>query len=202
MNIIEKALSVYDTYLRSTEGPKVSESEWDHKIVPEAATMLKDKYEISFGSEFLPNDKNVKEDLFLAGVEMLSTIGVYNTDTRRVIKVTESEITEAIKKAPRRLQLGEFRDAVIMEPRKSNSSKRPIVQGGPTGSTVSEDIFIQMIQSYAQEPCVDTLVNGVMATIDGVPATANTPFEIKATLAEIRAMREASNRAGRPYMAI
>ena len=49
---------------------------------------------------------------------------------------------------------------------------------------------------------VDTIVNGVMATIDGIPSSTNTPFEIKATLAEIRAMREACSRAGRPDIAI
>ncbi len=59
-----------------------------------------------------------------------------------------------------------------------------------------------MIQSYAQEPVVDTIVNGVMATIDGIPSATNTPFEVKATLAEIRAMREACARAGRPNIAI
>ena len=88
-----------------------------------------------------------------------------------------------------------------MEPRKGNPARKPIVQGGPTGATVSEDVFLPMIQSYAQEPVVDTIVNGVMATINGIPATTNTPFEIKATLAEIRAVREACNRASRPTWA-
>ena len=58
------------------------------------------------------------------------------------------------------------------------------------------------MQSYAQEATVDTLVNGVMATIEGHPATTNTPWEIKATLAELRAVKEARVRANRPYMAI
>jgi methylamine--corrinoid protein Co-methyltransferase len=41
-----------------------------------------------------------------------------------------------------------------------------VFQGGPTGAPVSEDIFIQVMQSYAQEATVDTIVNGVMATIE------------------------------------
>jgi methylamine--corrinoid protein Co-methyltransferase len=41
-----------------------------------------------------------------------------------------------------------------------------------------------------------------MATIEGHSATTNTPWEIKAELAELRAVREARIRAGRPYMAI
>lgn len=199
---IERALSVYEASLRSEKGPKVSEANWDNRIIPETASILKEKYSIEFGDDFIPTDKNTKESLFLAGLEMLVSIGVFNADTGRVIRVSESEVEEGIKKAPKKLVLGEYRDAVTMEPRKGNSAVKPIIQGGPTGATVSEDIFIPMIQSYAQESMVDTIVNGVMATIEGQPATTNTPFEIKATLAEIRAVREACNRAGRPYMSI
>jgi methylamine--corrinoid protein Co-methyltransferase len=199
---IERALSVYEASLRSEKGPKVTETNWDNHIIPETASFLKEKYDLEFGDDFIPTDKRTKESLFLAGLEMLVSIGVFNADTGRVIRVSESEVEEGIKKAPKKLVLGEYRDAVTMEPRKGNSSTKPIVQGGPTGATVSEDIFIPMIQSYAQECVVDTIVNGVMATIEGHPATTNTPFEIKATLAEIRAVREACNRAGRPYMSI
>jgi methylamine--corrinoid protein Co-methyltransferase len=202
MGVVDKALTVYETYLRSEKGIKMPESHWDNKVVPETASMLKEKYQIKFDSEIIPTDKKLIKNLYLAGLEMLVTTGIFNADTGRVVRVTESEVKEGIKKAPKRLQFGEYRDAAHMEPRKGNSSRKPIIQGGPTGATVSEDVFIPMIQSYAQESVIDTIVNGVMATIDGMPATTNTPFEIKATLAEIRAIREACNRAGRPYMGI
>lgn len=202
MDVADRPLTVYDAYLRSTEGPKIAEAYWDSRIVPEGASHLKEKYRLDFGDRFIPTDRDLKERLFLAGMEMLATVGIYNIDTRRVIKVSEAEIKEGIKKAPRRVKLGEYNDTVLLEPRKGNANTRPIVQGGPTGSPVSENVFISVIQSYAQEALVDTMVNGVLATINGIPAVSNTPFEIKATLAEIRAMREACNRAGRPYMAI
>lgn len=83
--------------------------------------------------------------------------------------VSEEEIMAGIRGAPKRIQLGENKDAVILEPRRGNSRKKPIIQGGPTGATVSEDIFVPMIQSYAQEPIVDTIVSGVMSTVDGIP---------------------------------
>ncbi len=202
MASIEKALTVYETYLRSERGPKVTENVWDNKIVPNAAAALKEKYEISFGDEFIPTDPDIKKRLFQAGMELLVSVGIYNVDTERVIRVTEEEVRAGIRAAPKRVELGEYGDKVMIEPRKGNSSRKPIIQGGPTGATVSEDMFIPMIQSYAQEPIVDTIVNGVMATVGGVPSITNTPFEIMATLAEIRAVREACVRAGRPYMAI
>lgn len=199
---IEKALTVYDTYLRSEKGPRMTENVWDNKIVPDSATRIKEKYGIAFGEEFIPTDKDLKDRLFLAGMEMLVTTGIFNVDMGRVINVTDDEVRAAIRNAPKRIQLGENKDMVILEPRRGNAQKKPVIQGGPTGATVSEEMFIPMIQSYAQEPVVDTIVNGVMATIDGIPSSTNTPFEIKATLAEIRAIREACSRAGRPDIGI
>lgn len=202
MSTIERALTVYETFLRSERGPRSTENIWDNKVVPNAARTLREKHDINFGSEFIPTDPDLKKRLFLAGMEMLVSTGIYNVDTGRIVKVTEEEVKAGLRTAPRRVQIGEYRDMVIMEPRKGNPARKPVVQGGPTGATVSEDMFIPMLQSYAQEPVVDALVNGVMATVDGIPSTADTPFEVKATLAEIRGAREACSRAGRPYMGI
>lgn len=200
--VAEKALTVYDAFLRSEKGPKITENVWDNNVIPVTAVELKEKYEIDFGNKFIPTDPDLKERLFRAGIEMLVTVGILNVDTGRAIMVTEEEIRAGIRAAPKRIQLGENKDAVILEPRRSASRKKPIIQGGPTGATVSEDIFVPMIQSYAQEPIVDTIVSGVMSTVDGIPAATNTPFEVKATLAEIRMVREACSRVGRPYLSI
>jgi methylamine--corrinoid protein Co-methyltransferase len=133
---------------------------------------------------------------------MLVSTGYYNTDLKRVLKITEEEVWEGIKKTPKQLIIGDGRDVARFYPRRGNSSVKPIIQGGPTGAPVSEDIFVQVMQSYAQESVVDTLVNGVMSSIEGHPATTNTPYEIRATMAEIRAVKEAKVRAGRPGMGI
>jgi methylamine--corrinoid protein Co-methyltransferase len=197
-----RPITPYEAYNRSAKGPKVAEKDFDYTILPTNLMSIKEKYNIKFGKEIIPEDKELIHNLFLAGMEMLVTTGMYNADTGRIIKVSEEEVKEGIKKTPKRLTLGEHRDAVDFAPRRGNSSIKPIIQGGPTGAPVSEDIFVQVMQSYAQEAVVDTLVNGVMATIEGNPATTNTPWEIRATMAELRAVREARIRAGRPYMAI
>lgn len=199
---IEKVLTVYDTYIRSENGPNMTENVWDNKVIPDSALRIKEKYGLVFGEDLIPTDRDLIDRLFKAGVDMLVSTGIFNVDTRKVINVTEDEVMAAIRTAPKRIQLGANKDMVVMEPRRGNSRRKPIIQGGPTGATVSEDMFIPMFQSYAQEPVVDTIVNGVMATIDGIPSLTNTPFEIKATLAEIRAIREACSRAGRPDIGI
>jgi len=199
---LSRPVDIFETYERSVKGPKIAEKEYDYNILPTNLMNIKQKYDIKFGKEIIPEDKELINNLFLAGMEMLVTTGMYNADTGRVIQVTEAEVKEGIKKTPKKLVLGEGRDAANFIPRHGNEARKPIIQGGPTGAPVSEDIFIQVMQSYAQEAVVDTLVNGVMNTIEGHPAKTNTPWEIRATMAELRAVREARTRAGRPFMGI
>lgn len=198
----KRPLTVFDVYDRFVKGPKVDESEWDYVTIPTNATMLKEKYKLNFGKKIIPEDKATKDALFNAGLEMLVTTGFYCPDLKRSLKITEEEVWEGIKKTPTSLKLGEGRDSVLFSPRHGNEARKPVIQGGPTGAPVSEDIFVQVMQSYAQEAVVDHLVNGVMATIEGHDAKSNTPYEIRATMAELRAVREARIRAGRPGMGV
>jgi len=197
-----RPLTIGDVYDRFVKGKKVAESDWDYTILPQKLTELKGKYKLNFGNKFIPEDKATMNDLFQAGLEMLVETGYYCTDLGRVMKVTEEEVWEGIKKTPTKLILGEGRDIARFYPRRGNSPVKPIIQGGPTGSPISEDIFVQVMQSYAQEAIVDDLVNGVMTTIEGHPAKTNTPYEIYATMAELRAVKEARIRAGRPGMGV
>jgi methylamine--corrinoid protein Co-methyltransferase len=197
-----RPLTIGDVYNRFAKGKKVAESDWDYTIVPTKLTELKEKYKLNFGNKFIPEDKTTINNLFLAGLEMLVETGYYCADLGRVMKVTEEEVWEGIKKTPTKLIMGEGRDIARFYPRRGNSPVKPIIQGGPTGSPVSEDIFVQVMQSYAQEGVVDTLVNGVITTLEGNPAKTNTPWEIYAVMAELRAVKEARVRAGRPGMGV
>ncbi len=198
-----RALTITDVYERFVKGKKVPEADWDYKIVPENLSALKEKYNIKIDpNTIIPEDKELINNLFQAGLEMLVTTGFYCQDLGRVMKVTEEEVWEGIKKTPTKLILGEGRDIARFYPRKGNSPVKPIIQGGPTGSPISEDVFVKIMQSYAQESVVDDLVNGVMTTIEGKPAKSRTPYEVRATMAELRATKEARIRAGRPGLGV
>ena len=197
-----RALTITDVYDRFVKGKKVKAEDWDYKVIPENLTALKQKYNLSFGKDIIPEDKETKDNLFNAGLEMLVTTGFYCQDLGRVMHVTEEEVWEGIKKTPTKLILGEGKDIARFYPRHGNSPVKPIIQGGPTGAPVSEDIFVSMIKSYAQEPVVDTIVSGVLNTVNNHPATTNTPWEIRATMAEIRYVREACLMSQRPGMCI
>ena len=200
--VAARPLTITDVYERFTKGKKVPESEWDYTIIPQNLTMLKEKYKLNFGDSIIPEDKTTINNLFQAGLEMLVTTGFYCQDLGRVMKVTEEEVWEGIKKTPTKLILGEGRDIARFYPRHGNSPVKPIIQGGPTGSPVSEDMFIKIMQSYAQEAVVDDLVDGVMNPFEGKPAKSGTPYEIRATMAELRATKEARIRAGRPGLGV
>jgi len=200
--VASKPITVFEAYDRFMNGKKVREDTWDYVTIPNNATEMKKKHKIEFGRKIIPEDKDEMNSLFQAGVDMLVETGFFNPDIGKVMYVTESEVFEGIKKATKRLRLGRGKDEVMCERRRGNSPAKPVIQGGPTGAPVSEDIFVTLMQGYAQEATVDTLVSGVMSTIDNHASTTNTPWEIKATLAEVRAVREGMIRAERPGMAI
>jgi len=200
---LAKRVTVFDVYDRAKTGSRVEEKEWDYKIIPQTATRLKEKYGIKMDKKVIvPTDKTMINNLFKAGLEMLVECGVYCIDTGRVIKYTEEEVLASINAAPSRVILGEGKDAVELACRKYTDAKPPVIQGGPTGAPVSEQYFIQVHQSYAQEPLVDTIVDGVLQTINGKDPVPNSPWEIAAVKSEAIMVRAAQLRAGRPGMAL
>ncbi|MCL2334031.1 MAG: monomethylamine:corrinoid methyltransferase, partial [Candidatus Methanoplasma sp.] len=144
----ERPLNICDVYDRFIAGKKVSEEEWDYSTIPNNATKLKEKYKLNFGKKIIPEDKTTMNNLFNAGLEMLVQTGFYNQDLKKVLKITEEEVWEGIKKTPKQLILGEGRDCARFYPRRGNSPVKPIIQGGPTGAPVTETIFVQVMQSY------------------------------------------------------
>lgn len=198
-----RPLTIPDVYERFVKGKKVKVEDWDYQVIPQNLTALKEKYNIKIENDsIIPEDKELINNIFLAGLEMLVTTGYYCQDLGRVMHVTEEEVFEGIKKTPKKLILGEGRDIARFYPRHGNAPVKPVIQGGPTGSPLSEQYFMKIMQSYAQEGIVDDLVNGVMTTIEGKPAKSKTPYEVRATMAELRATKEARIRAGRPGLGV
>lgn len=203
MGAIPKRVTVYDVYDRAKTGQKMAENDWDYKMIPQTAAKLKKKYEIKMDkTKMIPEDPELIDNLFKAGVDMLEECGVYCIDTGRVIKYTRDEIMTAIKNAPKSARYGEDKDAVMLQPRSYKSKEAPIIQGGPTGAPCSEDLFIPIHQSYAQEPVVDTIVDGVLQTINGKDPQPGTPWEVLAVKSEAVFVRDAQMRAGRPGMGL
>jgi len=197
-----KSVDCYEFYDRAKKGEKMSQDDWDLMTIPMKSMELKQKYGIDFKGEFVPTDKDMMEKLFKAGFDMLLECGIFCTDTSRVVKYTEDEIWDAINNVQKEFVLGTGRDAVNVRKRKVGDKRKPIIQGGPTGSPISEDVFMPVHLSYALEKEVDTIVNGVMMTVRGKPTIPKSPYEILAAKTEARLIKTACAIAGRPGMGI
>lgn len=203
MKSIGKGVTVFDVYDRARSGPKVEEKEWDFKIIPKTAASFKKKYGIKMDKKtIIPEDKELIDNLFNAGMDMLLECGIYCIDTGRVIKYTRDEVLHAIKVAPDHFIYGEGKEAINVVPRSYTSAKAPVIQGGPTGSPCSEEMFLPIHQSYAQEPIVDAIVDGVLQTVMGKDPVPGSPWEILAVRSEALMVREAQIRAGRKGMGL
>ena len=124
-----------------------------------------------------------------------TSIGIYNVTPGELSRSPRTD-RGGLRRRPR--DPLNHSDMVTLAPRRQLIEETHN-SGGPTGAKF-RDIFIP-VPDYAQARCRYTRQRR-MATIDGILATTNTPFEIKATMAEIRGIREACSRVGRPYMAI
>jgi len=197
-----KSFDCYDFYDRAKVGEKCTQDDWDLMTIPMKAMELKQKYGLDFKNEFVPTDRDMMGKLFQAGFEMLLECGIYCTDTHRIVKYTEAEIWDAINNVQKEFTLGTGRDAVRVSKREIGDKKKPIIQGGPTGSPISEEVFMPVHMSYALEKEVDVIVDGVMTSVRGKPPIPKSPYEILAAKTETRLIKQACAMAGRPGMGI
>ena len=55
---LAKTLTIGDIYDRAKSGPKVDEKEWDFKLIPKTASVLKKKYQIKMDkNQIIPTDE-------------------------------------------------------------------------------------------------------------------------------------------------
>lgn len=205
-------LMLTDVYDRAVTGEKMDEKKYDFKVIPEITEKMCKEYDLwpagaIAKSSFVPESNDQADRIFRAGWDLLVECGQYNIDTNRIVKVADDEVREGLKRCPKELWLGGpgGKDAAHMIPRKVdgvNYEVKPLTQGGPTGAPITEPVFIKLMQSYAQEACVDTIVDGVLNTIEGVPGLPETPREVKAVMSEVTWIRIACMEAGRSGMAI
>lgn len=200
---LAQKVTVFEAFNRAKTGQRVDENTWDYEIIPKTASRLKEKYGIQMDKKVMvPTDPALMSNLFRAGMEMLVECGVYCMDTGRVIKYTEEEVWASVAAAPGYCTIGEGRDSRRLGPRSYADSNPPLIQGGPTGAPCSEQYFLAIHESYAKEGIVDTIVDGVMQTINGYDPTPNSPWEIAAVKQEAYQVRLAQARAGRPGMGL
>jgi methylamine--corrinoid protein Co-methyltransferase len=184
---------------RAETGPFCLEKDFDLKIlIPEVRRVIKE-YEIKFDPEnIIPNDNSLADDVFNAALDLYLEIGTYCVSSHRQIKFEEAEIKEALINAPNHITFGEGKDTREMTNRNIEDQTPPLCFTSG-GCEISEDIYIQVVQSYAQNPLADTISGGCpLHTIFGMVPKAGTPAEVLASIYNVIYSKEGAKRAGRP----
>ncbi|MHA2225253.1 MAG: monomethylamine:corrinoid methyltransferase [Candidatus Hodarchaeales archaeon] len=184
---------------RAETGPICLERDFDLKILRSALKRLIKDYDIKFDQNYLiPNDDSLADAVFNAALDLFLETGTLCVSTHRQIKFDEAEIKEALKKAPKQITFGEGHDTRVMTNRQVEDHTPPLCFTSG-GGEISEDIYIQLIQSYAQNPLADTISGGFpLHTIFGMVPKADTPVEVLASMYNVIYSKEGAKRAGRP----
>lgn len=191
-----------EIYQRSRSGPFMKEVEFDLSVAKRTMELV-NEYEITYDPQIVcPADDALADRLFEAGVQLLVDVGCYHLDTQRVIKFTRSEIMEALRQAPSELRLGEGADMVVARHRGVEDPLPSLNLTGPAGQPCSEDYYLPLMISYAQEPYVEAIESGATLTYNGHDIMAGTLMEVKAVQRDVAIAREAVRRVGKPGMHI
>jgi methylamine--corrinoid protein Co-methyltransferase len=192
-----------DVIDRTFEGKFYSQEDFDMKVfVPELRKVV-EKYKIKYDSNVLiPDDDDLADRIFQAGLEFYQKVGTYCVDTERVISFTEDEIRHALRAAPNKVSFGEGRDLRWLKNRRPDSDEPPFCFLGAVGVSVSSDeIFVKLIEAFSECELTDTITMPSLTQINGRAVRPNSPFEVMAAIRSVRLFHEGTARAGRPGIA-
>jgi len=196
-------ITLLEIAYRARNGPKVNEKEWNLSLFKKMNELTK-RYNLKCLSSEEPFmvDNEVADSAFQAAIDFLVEMGVYCVSSSRVIKFTEEEVREAVRKIPKEVTVGEGKDARIIRKREVED-KRPVnvIVGGH--GPWSEELFPLplMVSAFAQIPRVDIIEGFNFATLDGFKLDEEAMAAYAAKRA-MKLMREGVKKAGREGMAI
>ena len=180
-------------------GPVCTEKDFDLKILAPKIKQLVKAYEIKYDPETpIPADNGLADAIFNAAVDLYVESGTLCLSNRRRIIFEDSEIKEGLKSAPSQIAFGEGRDIRVMRSRRIGDSHPPFCLNSG-GCSISEEVYVKVIQSIVQNPLADTASGGLgLDTIYGLRPKADSPTEILASIWNVILIKEAARRAGRP----
>ena len=188
---------------RASQGPVVDERVFDLEHVAAGIRRVVQDYEIALDRDVIVQQDDAMIDrVWEAALDFLASCGVYHADTGRVLLFTRSEIQEALAAAPSEKIIGEGDDSRLLRHRGVEDPIPPLVSGGPIGTPLSEELYVPIMQSYFQEPIIDTIVPGTLATTFGREVRSKSPLEIISSWQQVDLDFEAARRAGRPGLSI
>ena len=125
-------LSNLEIYRRATTGEICSEKDFDLKrFVPTVRRLVKKHGIVCDRSQPVPCDDDLAERVWQAGRELFLNVGVFCTDTERLIKFDPIELDQALAHAPRPVILGTGQHAKAIPVRRPEDSILPSSPSAP-----------------------------------------------------------------------
>lgn len=183
-------------------GPIMEEKDFD-KLVTTTIKELVEKYDINYDKEdAICMDDDLADRIFQAALELNTKVGIYCKSTHRRMTFKEDEILEALDWSPAEIEYGSGLEKVTVRSREPESTIPVVNVGSPFGTPVDEDLYSKVMESYAQEMVIDSVVGATYDTVYGVKPKTHSPWEILMNWKEIDDTRAALNRANRSGMGV
>ncbi|MBN1677340.1 MAG: monomethylamine:corrinoid methyltransferase [Candidatus Thermoplasmatota archaeon] len=192
-------VQILDVMEKALNGKPMSETDYQLRLFAPKIQEKVREYRIKYDPEHpIPEDNALADDLFQAGLELLVDVGAFCTSSGRVISFTESEVMEAVKRAPSKLYFGEGRDRKAMVPRKVEDKTPPWCLLGAGGGACSSDrSFLTLVEGYAEIPETNGITTPAITRVGGMRVRPASPLEVLAAMRNAVLAREACNRVGR-----
>ena len=189
---------------RAEHGPIVEESQFDSGLIAPAVKRKAAEFGLHYdGKTIVPHDDDMADRLYEAALDYVTEVGMYCQDTSRRILWTRAEYEEGLRHCPSEAVLGAGHDAVSIRARRPEDPAIPATGGSPVCVPASEDLFVPMMLSYAQEPVIEFLPPAcTLLSAYGTPIKAGSPWEIMAGWRESELCLQVLNIAGRPGMSL
>jgi methylamine--corrinoid protein Co-methyltransferase len=192
------AYRLWEMIERSKTGPHMEEDEFLPRLFTPTLKKLIKKYEIKYNSQTpVPTDDNMADRIWQAAWELVREVGVYNTDTHRMIRVSDDEIKEALYTAQNEYWVGSGKDAVLWKYRSIEDRRPPFCILSPD-ITCNEEYHQSMCMAYLKEPLLDGLCGPILEETFGHLIQSAGPTEISGCIQHIYNQRLAAKLVGRP----
>ena len=197
-------ISFFEVIRRALNGPYYSEQDFAMKVVVPKLREVVKKYDIRYDPENpVPDDDQLADRVFQAGVELCAETGCYCSDTSRVIRFTKEEILEGLRDAPSAPVFGKGADEKAMLARKPESDTPPYCFLGAGGGVVTtEDVYVRLVEGYGRNPLINSVTCPTITLINGMTVQAGSPLELLACIRSVELGRAALRRAQRPGLPI
>ena len=195
---MSSAYRMWEMIERGKTGPLTDEDAFLPKRFTPTLKKLIKKYEIKYDPQTpCPADDDMADRIWQAAWELFRDVGCYNTDTHRIIQVTDEEIKEALYTAQAQYWVGAGRDARLFKHRKVEDTEPPFCIFSPD-ITVDETYHQSMCLAYLKEPLLDGLCGPILEETAGHLIESGGPMEISGCIQHIYNQKLAARLLGRP----